>query len=243
MVSTISLLAAVVSGCGLVKVNGKPLGGSSGDPAAATGTPATSDGAAAGDAAAVAIADGKRPQWCEDLNFSTSTSVTLESFADLDSIDRGSLDVPATEFAEVICANRGDSPVPQRAEILAKRQAWMTKNVIDERDFVVIVAGRKGYGESIQDFASLPGAPSQLTNGYASSTLVALDEYGTNASMLARFGLLDDCFEPSLGLGRWKEKSLLLTVLCTREKLDASQAYAEIDATAADLARVGSNSL
>ncbi len=225
--------AVLLGGCSLIKVNGKPLGGGSSS-GGSSGGGSSSDGSS-GDGSSSGggpTTIGTRPAWCDEYNYSTSTSYTPDFFATMSDEDLESNSSLGQRFGEVVCATQWDKPADREA-LLALRAKWMKLMGYDERDFVVIAGEGKGYivGER-QKYETLPGPVGQIAEGYASAALVHLDQLGAKASMLARFAAVEDCYQASMGLRHIDEMPLLLLVLCSREQLDAGKAYAEIDKTA-----------
>lgn len=223
LVSTVLLGA-----CSLIKVNGKPLGGSSGGGSSGGSSDGSGgDGAASGGPTVV----GQRPAWCDEYNYSKSTSYDPGYFDGMSDEDLESNSSLAQLFGEVVCANEWEKP-EDREPLLALRAKWMKLMGYDERDFAVAAGEGKGYvvGER-QKYDSLAGPVAQIADGYASNGLVGLDQLGAKTSMVARFAVAEDCYQASMGLRHVDEMPLLLLVLCSREQLDAGKAYAEIDKT------------
>ncbi|MEZ4401410.1 MAG: hypothetical protein R3B06_15400 [Kofleriaceae bacterium] len=239
-----SAALALASACGVVKVNGKPLGGGSSGggmtaaqpgnaPAAGTPTGAAPAGAtsASGGAAAAAPAAGTRPAWCDEYGYPSSSSYKPDWFAGKSAQDILANSSNGGVFGEVVCATTWDEP-GDRAKMMAARAAWMAAAGYDERDAVVVAGEAKGYSDDSQEFAAMGGAVAQLADqGTVADLALQLDQLGPNASALAGFRMVDRCFEAGLGVVRHTDLPLLQVVRCTRETLDATRALAEIDAT------------
>ena len=220
------MAAVLLGGCGMIKVNGKPLGGSSGGGSSGGGSSAndSTDGPAK---------VGVRPAWCDEYGYSTSTSYSpswFDSMSEADVVGNSSV---SRVFGEVVCANEWREPA-DRAQLLAHRDKWMKAMGYDERDFVAAAAEGKGYSRGDrQEYDSLPGPVGQLAvaGKYGSIGFVDLDQLGNKASMVARFAAAGECYKASLGINYIKDLPLLKLILCSREPLDIDKARAEIDST------------
>jgi hypothetical protein len=223
-----------MSACGLIKVNGKPLGGGG---TSSSSSPVSEEPSSnkkyetddenrarqqreydAEEAQRVAARSG-RPTWCKEYSFSEYESVDLTEFKDIDN-PQHDWRLDATDFAEIMCATRGDHH-ELKPKVMALRAKWMKAHGLDESDFVVVVASRKNHGWDSQSYESIPGPVSQIP---AADKAIQLDLWGPKVSMLARYAYVNDCLER-------RSPGVLDSIMCTREPLDAAAAYAEIDAT------------
>ncbi len=218
-------LAVLGTGCSLLKLNGKPIGGG-GSGGGESGAVSGSAGGAASQVNTASTPDG-RPGWCKDYNISSSMNYTPADF-DAMKDPKGYTDNLIGAVAEVTCATSGDT-IGERDQILAIRDAWMKRESMDEIDFAAVVATSKGYGWDSQELASMPRPFSDVVVAYPSQLMVALDQQGARASQLGKHNLVSTCFQTSLNNGEIKDVGLLLEILCTRVTLDATKAYAEID--------------
>ena len=237
---SLTLLLSVSSACGLIKVNGKPLGGggSSGNTPSSSSEAApeekTTDSAGweskedyearrkreyAAQEKQESAEKAGQPEMCGTYAISNSTAINLENFADIDN-PKHDWKNDARDFAEVMCSTRGKN-LELRPKAMALRTKYMKLHGLDENDFLVVLVERMGRGWPGQDYKDFPGPISQIE--YASAN--ALDQLGSKTSMLARVGFVDRCLQTA------SEKGLLQTILCTGEPIDAAKALAEIEAT------------
>ena len=232
------LLVSLSSACGLLNVNGKPLGGGSSGSTPSSGSstsgaepePAKTDESkeqyearekreyAAQDKKAAAE-KASQPEMCATYGISNSTAIDLENFADLDN-PKHDWKNDARDFAEVMCSTRGEH-LELRPKAMALRTKYMKLHGLDENDFLVVLVERMGRGWPGQDYKDFPGPISQVEN----AGLDALDQLGSKTSMLARVSFVERCLQLA------PDHGLLETILCTSEPLDAGKALAEIEAT------------
>ncbi len=243
---SLSVLLSVSSACGLIKVNGKPLGGStstssSSSPAAPapSGTSASlqpSESSKNWESSADyearqkreyaaqekqrQLAEAGQPAWCKEYSVSSSTDVELAKF---DSINDPKHDwtLNARDFAEVICSTRG-AHRELRPKVMELRAKWMKQHGLDESDFQVVVAGAYNQGWSRQDYEKFEGPIGQIPT----ASTEQLDMWGSQTSMLARFSYVDKCIGPQ---ARDTMPEVFRAVLCTREPLDVAKAMGEVD--------------
>ena len=236
---SLSLLLSLTSACGLINVNGKPLGGGSSPSSSSSpsyASPTSSRGSQARSTADIdaerqrdydahkAANDavmGKQPAWCKQLGLTRSKDVDLADFNELDTSGDGN---QAVEFAEVMCSATGEHRelVPKVMEI---RTRWMKQHGFDESDFQVVLFGQKGYGPDVQRYGDFDGPVGQIE----SANMNTLDVLGARASMLAYVGYVSACLRS--GAAITENDQLLVEILCTREQLDGAKAAAEIEAT------------
>lgn len=233
-----ALLAAFAlasAGCSLIKVNGKSLGGSSGD--------------GAGESSGGSIVDqdyqrpdprtemGKRGEGFDAAKVKTAmckhsmggaSGTVAELEKELATKDK---EYAAEALVEAMCAEQSEL-AEDRAGVKKVGQKWMKKHHLDERDLQAIYLKVRGRGDSLQDlrkFSGPVGEYGELIRVTAGPT--ALD-WIAEPSMLARVAVVRACF--SLGNDVYRadtEYPLLMSVLCTREPIDLAKAEAEIDAT------------
>jgi hypothetical protein len=237
---SLTLLLSMSSACGLIKVNGKPLGGggSSGSTPSsdASSSPSSSSSAHPDDETgdewrarqkreyaeqekAEAAEKAGQPEMCSTYAISNSSAINLDNFADIDN-PKHDWKNDARDFAEVMCSTRG-AHLELRPKAMALRTKYMKLHGLDENDFLVVLVESMGRGWPGQDYKQFPGPISQIE--YAS--IDALDQLGSKTSMLARVGFVDRCLQVA------SDKGLLQTILCTSEPIDAAKALAEIEAT------------
>ena len=208
-----TLLAAAVAasslaGCGLIKVNGKPLGGG---------------GSSGG---GVAAAPGARPAWCDEYQYSDTTYYDMSWFAGMDDESLRTNARMGDVFGEVTCAREFGKP-EDRAPLLAKRARWMELMGYDERDLQVLAGAAKGYSESAQSWHELGGALAQLDMRLS---LDHLDHLGNRASMLVRALTVAHCLGAENGVpDSFDDVPLASMILCLGDDLDVARANAEID--------------
>jgi len=230
--TALTLLLSLSSACGLLKVNGKPLGGGT--------TTATSEAEPqekedhsnesraeyearqqrtydAQEKKAAADKAGQ-PEICGQYPISSSRDIKLEDFANLDDPKRD-WKYSAKDFAEVMCSTRGKN-LELRPKVMALRDKWMKQHGLDENDFLVVLVEGMGRGWDNQPYEKFVGPISQI-----GSSLFELDQLGAKTSMLASFSFVESC------LRGVDDGGLLLKILCTSEPLDAAKAHAEIEAT------------
>ncbi|CAN5865078.1 hypothetical protein BH11MYX3_BH11MYX3_02430 [soil metagenome] len=239
---SLSLLLSVSSACGLIKVNGKPLGGGTSSSSSPSSTSTASEPATTSSGFAPTeteeqyrarqqrevdeqhrkreLAEVGLPAWCKELSVSQSTDVELAKF---DSIKDPNHDGErnARDFAEVICSTRG-AHRELRPKVMQLRANWMKQHGLDESDFEVVVAGRYNQGWNRQDYEKFEGPIGQIPT----ATTEQLDIWGSQTSMLARFSYVDKCIGPQ---ARDTMPEVFRTVLCTREPLDVAKAMGEIE--------------
>ncbi|HEX5062387.1 MAG TPA: hypothetical protein VFV99_23610, partial [Kofleriaceae bacterium] len=162
-------------------------------------------------------------QFCKETGFYTSSEFSPKDFANIQMTEDGATET-AGRFGNMMCTG---GKVTGRDKIMAIRASWMKSLGIDERDFVVLAALSNARTYENQNLSSIAGPVSQIGNGYAAAGLVELDALGANASMFARFTVVDRCLQSGA-----ERSPLLRHILCTREQLDPTKAYAELDATA-----------
>ncbi len=244
----LALLASLSSACGLINVNGKPLGGGS-IPSSGSASSASSDepatvpyGSSSSSKPAPRHKDNEtREEWearqqrtyeeqekkaaaekaaqlpfCSDYAIPPARNIKLDWLGE-SLTDHGNWTRHVQGLAEAMCAK---ADVPDRAKAMAIRDKWMKMHGLDETDFIVVYALSKGRGWKNQNYDDVPGPVSQMraTDDYG------LDVLGARASMIGRFSHVDSC------LGG-KGTGLLQKILCATEPLDASKAYAEVEAT------------
>ncbi|MBL0216905.1 MAG: hypothetical protein IPQ07_23875 [Myxococcales bacterium] len=230
---SLPLLLSLSSACSLIKVNGKPLGGSS---PSATSTEPVSDADSSGgsngfetgeqyqarrdqesaaEERAAPKAPAGRPEWC-DAYVGDSENVDLADFQNLEAPGRD-WQLVAIKFAGVMCTVRGEHR-ELRPKVMALRGPWMKQHGLDESDLEVVVAERKGRGWDRQSYEALGGPVSQIDD----ASPLQLDVLGPKASMLMRVATVAGCA---------KQESLLRQIQCAQEPIDAAKAYAEIEHT------------
>lgn len=245
----LSLLLSLSSACGLVNVNGKPLGGGAStsaptraEPTASSEPTQASPGSHgwetpeayearqqkiyADQAAHEKASKAGRPTWCDAYSIGNSKDVDLADFANAGKGD----DQPGSnwkqtgvKFAEVMCAARGEH-LDQRPKVMELRAAWMKQHGLDESDFEVVVAAAKGRTWGVQNYAELDGPVGHMSDGSA----LALDIMGPSAPMLARVAYVSTCLA-SADQTNLPGDALVRQIACAQEPVDASKAYAEID--------------
>ena len=232
---TSTLLLSVATGCSLIKVNGKPLGGGENNSSSSSPSESptsddhweTSEEVAARQQRATDearrkddLARGKTPAWCKEYSFSDYQNVEAARFNDL--LDpKHDLFVAAYMFGEVMCAIRGN--LDERPKVMEIRAKWMKLHGLDELDFETAVGLRKNQTWGSQDWTTLGPAVAQMK--YV--TPLKLDQLGAKASMLGAFEWVRGC------MGGQKEGNLghpLSKILCVVEPLDVAKADAEIEA-------------
>lgn len=239
--STSSLLACAAlalagAGCGLIKVNGKPLGSSShappsgehrAAPGEASGPPAGK--AARGPAAAAAARPAPDPALCKSSSGDSGGTV-----AELEQgLRTKDAEYAAAALVDALCTTEGEL-ADERARVSELGQAWMDRHHLDDRDVAVLHLMSRGRAEASQDPDALPGPVGEYgkVTGKPFERMIALDKLGEGASAMARVALVRSCFELGLGVYQPEQKYPLLTsILCTREPIDLARAEAEIDAT------------
>lgn len=234
-------ILSITSACGLVKVNGKGLGGggtSSGSGGSSEAEPAAERGPdddfesredyearqqrTYDEQEKKSAADkAGQPAVCGDYGISNSRDIELEDFADLETSKRD-WKYSAKDFAEVMCSTRGKN-LELRPKVMALRDKWMKQHGLDEDDFVVVLVEGMGRGWENQSYGAFPGPVSQLA--HAPVALDELDRYGSRASMLARANFVGRCLQSV------SDRNVLHTIQCTSEPLDAARGLAEIEAT------------
>ncbi len=239
---SLTLLVSLSSACGLIKVNGKPLGGggSSGSTPSSESSseaePSSKKGSSGGweskedyearqkreyaaqDKKAAAEKAGQ-PEMCATYGITNSTAIDLDKFAAIDDPNHDWKN-DARDFAEVMCATRG-AHLELRPKAMALRTKYMKLHGLDENDFLVVLVEKMGRGWENQNYKSFPGPISQMENSGAD----ALDQLGSRTSMLARVSFVERCLQLA------PDRGLLGTILCASEPLDAAKALAEIEAT------------
>lgn len=227
---------AILAGCQLIKVNGKPLGGGSSSPPPATpgsapapessyaASPASSAPDSSPDQPAAPAEPGKpaaSAEWCASVGQKGfSSPYDLDDFKDIKIPDDNPTDA-AGRFAGAMCT-RGE--VKARDQIMALRARWMKAIEIDERDFTVLAAKARSLTYEQQNEDKIPGPLGQLASGSQQHGIVELDQLGNRASMYTRFAVVSRCLRPQA-----EHNPLLRHILCAQEPLDKAKAYAEID--------------
>jgi hypothetical protein len=234
---TTSLLLSLATGCSLIKVNGKPLGGGTSSPAS---SPDAGTEAASSESPPPAkkyestkeleerqrrefqererkeeIARGKTPAWCKDNHIPDTGDVDLKEFDKV--MESDNLYRTALRFGEVMCSVRGRN-LEQRPKVMEIRTAWMKKHALDEQDFAAAVSVETRYVPDDQSLKSLGPAVAQLER----SDPDTLDKLGARASMLGRIAYVERCVAG--------DEKAIKRIQCAREPLDLAKALAEIDA-------------
>lgn len=235
--TTLALLVSLSSACGLINVNGKPLGGGSSSRSSTTNSssgagPAETEETPRGetiaqyearqkrmyeeqDRKAAAEKAGELP-FCRDNGVSAARTIKLDWLGE-SLKDDGNWTRHVNGLAEAMCAK---PDVPDRAKAMAIRDKWMKMHGLDEDDFLVVYVQSHGRSWPSQGYAELGGPVPRD----ARPTREDMDRLGSHTSALARFTFVDWCLQEV------REKSLLQSILCTTEPLDAAKAYAEIEA-------------
>ncbi len=237
---SLAILLSLSSACGLIKVNGKPLGGGG---SSTSSTPASSSASepeatktesygaespAESDARwerginekkkADAASKAGLPAMCTEHSIATPKDVDLKKFDDLDRPEHDWTD-DARNFADVMCSTRGEH-LDLRPQVMSLRTKWMKQHGLDENDFTVLVLEKMGRSWPRQKLSEIPGPVAQTEN----ASLTNLDQYGSNTSMLARVSFVEGC------LPEVRRKGVLQKILCVTEPLDPGKGMAEIDA-------------
>lgn len=238
--TTLALLLSLSSACGLIQVNGKPLGGGTGSTSPSTSTSSSAEPGESSDdhrnetreefearrqrtyeAEQKQLAADKagRPAFCNEHEVPSSTDIDLDSFKDTVG-DFGNWQRHVSSLAEAMCSTRKEHAA-DRPKVMAIRAQWMKEHGLDESDFAVVYLNSHGRMWDVQYFRDLQGPASQAAGmGY-----VDLDRFGAQASMLGKIAFVDACL-PGSGT-----EPLLDRILCTTEPLDAAKAHAEIEGT------------
>lgn len=225
-----ALLAALASGCGFVKVNGKTLGASSGDGARPPASQGAGGGDAAspsgpssgGDASSALSTSGVPDQLCRMAN--TDESVTIDALQA--ELERKDLEYAAEALVGALCTKGGEL-VRERPRFLQMAQRWMDARHLDRRDVVTLYQLARGRAESAQPYSELPGAVGDYGR--------IRDHEGAprgSATALWQVASLYRCFKLQAGPFRAEPHSLATLFRCGRHHFEVTEADALIDATA-----------
>jgi hypothetical protein len=236
--SLASVLLAASTGCSLIKINGKPLGGSSNSAdASSNGADDFTDASTQGQPDRVIDAKrGKAPP--PGLPSPTSPLCKLAHGDDggtIAELEKGlatkDREYAAEALVEALCAASGQL-AEQRGRVKKIGEAWMAKEHLDDRDVAVLFKMTKGRAEDVQSASELAGPVNQFgtVGGFE-----GLDRLGPAASMMARVSVVAGCFGVTTNTREVTSPDdaypLLPSILCTRELIDLANAEAEIDAT------------
>jgi hypothetical protein len=225
------VLVLASTGCSLIKINGKPLGGSSNDSDASThGQPDRVIDAKSGKAPPPAGLPSSKSPLCKIAHGDDGGKVAeLEN--GLATKDR---EYAAEALVEALCATSGEL-ADQRGRVKKIGEAWMAKEHLDDRDVAILFQMAKGRAEDSQSPSEFSGPVGQYgaIDGQPFRRMVELDRLGAAASMMAKVAVVAACFHLDMraGYSADVEYPLLTSILCTRESIDVAKAEAEIDAT------------
>lgn len=234
--TALSFTLLSLSACGLLNVNGKPIGGGS--------TPTTSSSAEAEEPKTddkgfesgadyearrqrtyeaqekkAAAEKAGQPEICSAYGISNSIDIKLDKFSKIDDPTHD-WKLDAEDFAEAMCSTRGKN-LELRPKVMALRDKWMKLHGLDEDDFIVVYAQSKGRGWPNQSYRDIPGPIGHMTwPDYKD-----VDAMGARISALGRVSYVERCLQLV------HDKGLLQNILCTTEPLDATKALAEIEAS------------
>lgn len=228
--------AAALGGCGLIKINGKPLGG--GD-ARASSPPRSWDSeeeASEPETSELGRRDqlGRSTAPDEEAGCKGAHQDERGTLKELEArlVDRGFEDI-ARDFVNAMCT-RGGEYAKRRKEVLAMRAAWMERYQLDERDFAYLYRySKREAGWMTQELTDFPGPVAEYAFIYteARDRFLELDRLGVDASALARVALLQSCFSLySKRYTKLQDYPLMAAILCSREPLSLTRAFQEIDA-------------
>ena len=242
-----SLLAVVVgTGCSLIKVNGKTLGGGgstltsgSSSPTSGDGAPSTNPADSPEAIARVKAEDARiagRPAYCHARALSSANVSDLQSWneqlADFSQKSSGhELGVAAKLFGEARCTT--DARIAsQQQSIENQRISWMKMHTLDDRDYASLI----GLGaDGVQPDKIKSGAVAQYNAiAYADVDYGKLDMIVGPLSHLARSATVERMWSLN---GTQKAPAVSANtvtslILLTREPIDAAMAFKEIDAAA-----------
>jgi hypothetical protein len=222
------LVVAASTGCGLIKINGKPLG--AGASAGGDGATSASGSEERGEGSSSEVGgsdDALHPgsPLCE-LSYGFGGGISeLQAALKTQSRERA-----AESLANAMCTKDGELP---RDEVEEIGGAWRKANHIDARDLVANYRILKGRADlysipesltgPVRDYATMDSSPS--------TALYLRDQLGNQASALARIGAVRACLNVRTAESPDVSKGLLRSILCSREPLDLTKAEEEIDAT------------
>jgi hypothetical protein len=234
-----SVLLLASTGCSLIKVNGKPLGGSSNDSSSASSSASSdfTDASTQGQPDRVIDAKhGKAPP--PGLPAPTSPLCKIARGDDggtIAELEKGlatkDREYAAEALVEALCAGSGQL-AEQRGRVKKIGEAWMAKEHLDDRDVAVLFKMTKGRAEDVQSISEFSGPVNQLGS---KGGFEGLDRLGAKASMMSKVTVVASCFGVTTNTREVGSPDdaypILPSILCTRESIDLAKAEAEIDST------------
>lgn len=258
-----SLLATVLGGCSLIKVNGKSLGGSSmpggssssgsirnSDGSTSPNTPSTNPADSPEAIAAVQAADEMKaglPSYCKLRSMFGAHVQDLTAWqaeVSKPKRTRDGLTNVAVAYGKALCTTEGEAG-QQHPKIETQRRAWMKANYLDDRDFRAMVGypmdtGADGLAE--EDVKDGPiKQQNEAVSGHFSYEKV--DGFGAAMSQLTRAAAVQKSWDletPPYAPAAINNQNLAAMILLSREPIDIGAGFKEIDSTSglSDAARL-----
>ncbi len=250
-----SLLAMVFSsGCSLIKVNGKTLGGGgstltsgSSSPTGGDGAPSTNPADSPEAIARVKAEDARiagRPAYCRAFSNADVTDMERWNSDIAEGVPKrryDSLQRTAKLFGEARCTTRAKL-ASQQQSIENQRISWMKLHLLDDRDYAALI----GLGaDGVQQDKIKSGAVAQYHDiAKQSLNYGKLDMIVGPLSHLARVAIANRALggdSLSYRAPAISADTVTNLILVTREPIDVAIAFKEIDAAAglADTSRTG----
>jgi hypothetical protein len=224
--------AALIGGCGFIKINGKTLGSSAAASSGSGGGGGEGGGAGAPDAepGRTSARPGNQPG---PTGFPPAEICRWEggdSRGTLEELERALAtkepEYAASSLMTAYCTTEGEY-ARERDEVQRIARAWMQPRHMDTRDLITLYQIGRGKADSLQDPADLPGLVGDY--GKARTRRTPSDAFYTSA--LWTVARLYACFDLKSGPFRGEQHSLASLIVCSRYRLDVAKIDAEIDAT------------
>ncbi len=212
--------ALLGTGCGLINVNGKPLGGSfaSRGSSASSGSspspgvsqdpsPSPSPSPSASPVVTRSAAGSSPPgpnaaatpaRLCASArpnNDGTLAELDEKVAAGGTTKSTSQWTMPARAFTDALCATQGEL-FRQRAAVVARKNRWMATFSFDDRDFATLYSyDPNSQSPELETFAGPLGEYGRIhKTSYQSERMDLMDRLGSAASMMARVALVEGCF-------------------------------------------------